>query len=102
MELIYDEKLGGYICHAGPTPWSVRSVEPRENHTMLLGFADGTTRELNFKPLLKRKIFSELADAERFMRAKAKHGTVDWGNDIDISPEFLYSNSAIVNEQDTT
>lgn len=96
MELVYDEKLGDYICCAGPIPWSVRSVEPREDHTMLVGFADDTMREFDFRPLLGQEIFGVLSDIGRFMRARVDHGTVDWGDDVDISPEYLYDNSTIV------
>ena len=96
MELVYDKTLNDYVCCAGSIPWSVRSVEPRSDYSMLLEFADGTMREFDFKPLLKQEIFRELSDSKRFMRARAEHGTVDWGNEIDISPEYLYENSTVV------
>lgn len=96
MDLVYDEKLDDYICCAGPIPWSVRSVEPREDYTLLLTFADGTLREFDFKPLLEQELFTPLLDIGRFMDASAGHGTVVWEGDIDIAPEYLYENGAVI------
>lgn len=96
MDLVYDEKLDDYICCVGPIPWSVRSVEPREDFTMLVGFADDTMREFDFKPLLCQEIFGTLSDIGRFMKARVGHGTVVWEGDIDIAPEYLYENGAVI------
>ena len=42
----YDEALGDYVVEAAPMPWSVRRATPREDHTLLVAFADGTERVL--------------------------------------------------------
>ncbi|WP_295999710.1 DUF2442 domain-containing protein [uncultured Adlercreutzia sp.] len=96
MEMIFDERLGDYVCKAGFIPWSVRAVEPNEDYTLTLMFADGSKRLFDFAPLLEHPCYSSLQSLEAFMRAQALHGTVDWGNDIDIAPEKLYEDSRIL------
>ena len=98
MELVYNEILGDYVYQAGPMPWSVRAVEPYEDFSLRLTFADGTTRRYDCRELIMRPPFELLQNKDAFMKAQALHGTVDWGNDLDIAPEFLYENSEIVGE----
>ncbi|MEC4273038.1 DUF2442 domain-containing protein [Adlercreutzia sp. R25] len=96
MECIYDERLDDYVYTAGAIPWSVRKVVPREDYSLILSFADGTKRVFDCKPLLDRPPYRHLADLKKFLKASAEHGTVDWGNDVDISPEHLYENSTLI------
>lgn len=70
--------------------WVVINVEPREDYTLLITFADGSKRIYNVKPLLSKSIFSQLNNLSFFLTAHADCGTVVWNDDIDIAPEHLY------------
>ena len=76
--------------------WSVRSVEPRKDYTLLLTFANGERRVYDARPLLEERIYSKLRNPGFFMRAHAEYGTVIWNDDIDIAPEHLYECSVSV------
>lgn len=95
MQLVFDESLNDYICQGSPIPWSVREVTPQEDFSLSILFSDGTLREFDCVPLLERAPYRGLRNWEAFSRARALHGTVDWGNDIDIAPEYLYQNSVL-------
>lgn len=96
MECVFDEKRGDFICHASPIPWSVRAVTPKPNYTLELSFSDDTNRLFDFTPLLSHEVYSSLAEADKFMAAKAVHGSVIWPGEIDIAPEHLYENSVLL------
>ncbi len=96
MEVIFDKELNDYVCCAEPILWSVVSVEPREDFTLLLSFADGSRRVFDFASLLAVPCYEKLGSVTEFMRARVRHGTVDWGGDIDIAPERLYCDSRIL------
>ena len=70
--------------------WSVEEVEPRDDYTLLITFADGEKKLYDAAPLLKKKTFEPLKDVRFFMSAKAEYETVVWTDDIDIAPEHLY------------
>lgn len=70
--------------------WVVREVQPKEDYTLLLTFADGSKKVYNARPLLEKAIYSQLNNLPFFLCAKAQYGTVVWNDDIDIAPEHLY------------
>lgn len=70
--------------------WVVKEVQPKNDYTMLLTFADGSERVYNARPLLEKKLYSRLHNLSFFLAAKAECGTVVWNDDIDIAPEHLY------------
>lgn len=73
--------------------WVVKEVQPKEDYTLHLTFADGTKKIYNARPLLEKSIYSELKNLAFFLCAKAEYGTVVWNDDIDIAPEHLYESS---------
>lgn len=73
--------------------WVVKKVQPKEDYTLLLTFADGKQKIYNARPLLDKAIYSQLKSLNFFLCAKAECGTVVWNDDIDISPEHLYEHS---------
>ena len=76
--------------------WVVEKVTPREDYTLLLKFADGSTRIYNARPLLNKKLCAPLKDISFFLKAHEDYGTVVWSDDLDIAPEHLYECSKIV------
>jgi hypothetical protein len=57
-----------------------------------LTFSDGTTKEVNVRPLLDGPIFEPLQDPAYFASASLDSicGTVVWPNGADFAPEALY------------
>ena len=76
--------------------WVVKEVEAREDYTLFLTFEDGTKRIYNARPLLSKKIYTELKNINFFLKAKAEYGTVIWNDEIDIAPEHLYECSKLL------
>ncbi len=73
--------------------WVVKEVQPKDDYTLILTFADGAKKVYNARPLLEKAIYSRLKNLAFFLRAKAECGTVVWNDDIDIAPEHLYKYS---------
>ena len=59
---------------------------------MRLTFNDGTTKQVNGRPLLDGPIFETLRDPASFARMSLDTicGTVDWPNGADFAPEALH------------
>lgn len=70
--------------------WVVKDVQPKDDYTMILTFADGTQKIYDARPLLDKDIYAQLKNITFFLCAKAECGTVVWNDDIDIAPEHLY------------
>ena len=70
--------------------WVVKEVQPKEDYTLLLTFADGTKKVYNARPLLEKAIYSPLKNLAFFLCAKVECGTVVWNDEVDIAPEHLY------------
>lgn len=77
--------------------WVVKNVQPREDYTLLLTFADGKKKIYNARPLLEKPIYAQLKSLAFFLKAKAEYGTVVWNENIDIAPEHLYECSRLAN-----
>ena len=76
--------------------WIVHEVEPHEDYTLLLTFANGEKKIYNARPLLEKAIYSQLKSPAFFLSAKVACGTVVWNDDLDIAPEHLYECSESV------
>lgn len=70
--------------------WIVKAVEPHEDYSLLLTFADGKKRLYDARPLLEKRIFQDLKNLPFFLNAHVSGDTVVWNDDIDIAPEHLY------------
>jgi len=78
--------------------WAVKNVEPREDYSLVIYFADGSKKLYNAKPLLDDEMYEPLKNLPFFMKASALCGTVVWSDDIDIAPEHLYEESLPIYE----
>jgi len=76
--------------------WIVREVQPKEDYTLLLTFADGVKKIYDARPLFEKSIYAQLKNPAFFLSAKADCGTVVWNDDIDIAPEHLYERGQVV------
>lgn len=79
--------------------WVVVDVQPKEDYSLLLTFANGEKRMYDARPLLDKPIYEQLNNVFFFLRAKVECGTVVWSADIDIAPEHLYEESCSLGEE---
>ena len=89
----YDEELGDYVVTVGEIPWTVVCVEAFSDYSLVVEFSDGSCGRIDCRELILREPYRSLQDINRFMMARADHGTVDWGEDVDIAPEYLYEHA---------
>ena len=61
-------------------------------HSLRLTFSDGTTKQVNVRPLLEGPIFEPLRDPAFFAKVTLDTicGTVVWPNGADFAPEALH------------
>lgn len=70
----------------------VTSAKYVSGHTLLIGFDDGVSAEIDFSSWINRyPFFSELRDISYFKKFEADGWTVSWPNGADIAPETLHA-----------
>jgi hypothetical protein len=89
------------IAYAGEATPAVKisGVRPMSEHRLWLRFSNGEARIFDFTPLLKSPAFAKLTDPDVFSGVYIDYGVTVWNNgEIDIAPEYLYSNSVPAEE----
>lgn len=74
----------------------VREVQALEDYKLYLKFDNGEEKIYDMKPLLKRKVYQELKEKERFKKVKADGISIEWETGEDVAPENLYYDSVAV------
>jgi hypothetical protein len=61
-------------------------------HSLRLAFSDGTTKQVDVRPLLEGPVFEPLHDPAYFAKVTVDQvcGTVVWPNGADFAPEALH------------
>jgi hypothetical protein len=72
---------------------AVKEVKPQDNYLLLLTFENGEKRQFDVKPYLHLGIFQELKDERLFKTVRKSFDTIEWENEADFDPEFLYQKS---------
>ncbi len=75
---------------------AVTGVTPLRDYKLLLTFEGGEERIFDLKPYLDLGKFSELRDEAMFNSVKIHFDSIEWANQLDLDPEFLYQNSEVV------
>mgnify|MGYP000976670455 FL=1 len=75
---------------------AVKSVKAQDNYLLLLTFENGEKRQFDMKPFLDLGIFRELKDIKLFKTVKTSFDTIEWDNEADLDPEFLYQRSSSI------
>ena len=81
---------------------SVISVVPAEDYKLILTFENSEQREFDVSPLLKFGRFSELRDEKLFKSVKISFDTIEWANELDLDPEYLYKKSISIKNNKKT
>ncbi|MDQ2088158.1 DUF2442 domain-containing protein [Herbivorax sp. ANBcel31] len=72
---------------------AVTDVKPLSEYQLLLTFENGEKRLFDMKPYLDKGIYKELKDESKFRSVKVSFDSIEWCNQADIDPEFLYEKS---------
>ena len=72
---------------------AIKNVEPLINYNLILTFENGEKRQFDMKPLLDNGIFKDLKDLSMFRTVKISFDTIQWDNEADLDPEYLFINS---------
>ena len=78
---------------------SVKSVRPLSEYQLLLTFENGEKKIFDMKPYLDKGIYKELKDETKFKTVRISFDSIEWCNNADIDPEFLYEKSKKITEQ---
>ena len=78
---------------------SVKSVRPLSEYHLLLTFENGEKKIFDMKPYLDKGIYKELKDESKFKTVRISFDSIEWCNNADIDPEFLYEKSKKITEQ---
>ncbi|WP_313016347.1 DUF2442 domain-containing protein [Acetoanaerobium noterae] len=78
---------------------SVKSVRPLSEYQLLLTFENGEKKIFDMKPYLDKGIYKELKDESKFKTVRISFDSIEWCNNADIDPEFLYEKSKKITEQ---
>ncbi len=72
---------------------AVTDVKPLSGYQLLLTFENGEKRLFDMKPYLDKGIYKELKDEGKFRSVRVSFDSIEWCNQADIDPEFLYDKS---------
>ena len=78
---------------------SVKSVRSLSEYQLLLTFENGEKKIFDMKPYLDKGINKELKDESKFKTVRISFDSIEWCNNADIDPEFLYEKSKKITEQ---
>lgn len=73
------------------------AVMPRDDHTLLLFYANNERRVYDFTPNHTQKFYKQLADIRLFKDVQVIDGEIEWGTGQDFCPHTLYENSTVYN-----
>ncbi len=71
----------------------VIDVRATDDHKLILTFDNNECRVFDISPYLNIGRFRELQDIKVFKHVSVSFDTVEWENELDIDPEFLYAKS---------
>ncbi|MBK5245096.1 MAG: DUF2442 domain-containing protein [Eubacteriaceae bacterium] len=72
---------------------AVIDVEPLNDYKLLLTFENGKKRIFDVSPYLDKGIFQELKNEEKFKTVRVSFDSIEWCNQADFDPEFLFDKS---------
>ena len=74
----------------------VIEVKPMSGYLLQLTFENGEVRQFDMKPWLNTGIFRQLHDIQLFNTVRVSFDTIQWANEADLDPEFLYQESKLI------
>lgn len=78
---------------------TVKNVTPSENYELILKFSTNEVKKFDMKPYLDFGRYEELKSKNIFDSVFVSFDTIEWANNLDIDPEFLYEKSTIIKQE---
>jgi len=78
--------------------FSVIQVKPLDDYQLLLRFENDENRIFDVRPFLEVGKYAELKDVSLFSSVRTSFDSIQWANELDFDPEFLYEKSLLVEE----
>lgn len=75
---------------------AVKSVKPLQGYKLLVTFENQEKRCFDVSPYLEIGKFAELKDVSLFNSVTVRFDSIEWANQLDLDPEFLYEKSKAV------
>lgn len=72
---------------------AVVGVKPLDDYKLELTFENREIRIFDMRPYLDKGIYKELKDESKFKSVRVSFDSIEWCNQADIDPEFLYEKS---------
>jgi hypothetical protein len=72
---------------------AVIDVKPLNDYKLLLTFENSEKRVFDVRPYLDKGIFQELKNEEKFKTVRVSFDSIEWCNQADLDPEFLFEKS---------
>ena len=72
---------------------AVIDVVPLNDYKLLLTFENGEKKIFDVSPYLDKGIFQELKDEKKFKSVRVSFDSIEWCNQADLDPEFLFAKS---------
>ena len=72
---------------------AVKEVKPLKDYHLLLKFENDEERIFDLKPYLEIGKFKVLKDEKLFKNVRVNFDSIEWSNQLDLDPEFLYEKS---------
>lgn len=68
----------------------IKNAEYLDGYRLRLFFNNGEVRVADLEPYLNGPVFRSLVNIDEFKRFSIPFNTVQWENEADFAPEFLY------------
>ena len=72
---------------------AVIAVQATDDHKLILNFDNSEERVFDMQPILNFGRFSELKDLNEFKKVHIAFDSIEWSNELDLDPEYLYEKS---------
>ena len=72
---------------------AIIDVTANDDYTLLIRFEGNETGILDMRPYLTTGRFKELMSKEKFKEVRVSFDTIEWGNGVDLDPEFINEKS---------
>lgn len=72
---------------------AVCEVTSHEDFSLSIVLDNGEKRLLDMKPYLNFGVFRKIRNYEKFKRVRVAFDTIEWGEGVDLDPEFIYAKS---------
>jgi len=72
----------------------IREVSAEKDFSLKVVFENDEKRILDMRPYLDFGIFMRIRDFEKFRRVRVVFDTIEWDENVDLDPEFIYEKSS--------